>query len=255
LLVTYESSFDEQVTDLGNDLELLDDTGASVPISRTRSGADILLAPAAPLQPKRTYRISDRRHVPCDITARECGATNAPEVFATFTTAAGLDTIAPANEGLVSTTPGERLSCHGGSCCGDREEVPIQFLWSTAQDNVAGDDVRYHVYRKQGSSLVPVARFQKKSDIGFTGWQTCEGTPAGSAELTPGSYVVHAVDWAGNEDANTATRSFGDQCDGFPGCAVAPDASRGGWPVGPIAAAIAFALAILRSARRPRKTA
>lgn len=249
LLITYGASFDEHIADLGADLVVLDQAGAPVPMTRTRSGAKIVLAPEAALLPAHTYRIADRRRLPCTILDGTCGATNAAVEFATFTTGPAPDTQAPAAGGIVAASPGERRTCDSGSCCGSYETVPIAFTWAEGHDDVAGTDLRYNIYRQSGTTLVPVARFQSR-DFFYSGWQTCRGDTSGPDEVTPGAYVVRAVDYAGNEEENAVTRTFADQCGGFIGCAVAAEKPPASALIGPVAAALAFAIAILRGRRR-----
>jgi hypothetical protein len=109
------------------------------------------------------------------------------------------------------------MTCDDGACCGPYDVHYVDLMWSAATDDVAGADVRYNVYRREGGMLTPVAMRVAGTTLAGAAW--CSGA-WGSPNLQAGSYVVRAVDYAGNEDTNNKTLQLGNPCRDVTGCAV-----------------------------------
>lgn len=210
LLVSYQAAAYAPTPALGSDVVLLDG-GREVPIAPP-SGNPAVLLPMSPLLANHTYELADRRTVPCLVTDGTCSFAPSPQVFSTFTTGAGPDTTAPTFGGIQAVSIGARERCDGSSCCGPYDLYRVTLRWDTAMDDVAGTRVVYRVYRRDGAVLSLVA--DRVPGTTFTGVAYCSGWvwAAWGHALPPGSYVVRAVDGAGNEDANTFEREVPDPC-------------------------------------------
>ena len=219
---------------IGPDVALLDDDGTPVATSTEVVGSHVIIRPTAALLPNRPYKVTDHRLIPCEPTQGECPLTAAPQVIATFTTGAAADTEAPNFTGLTGATFLERTTCDSSACCGPYDLYSVEFSWSSGKDNTAGGDLRYNVYRREGGALV-VGLVEGLTAVGV---QTCSGgfPSPGRLELPPGTYVVRAVDWAGNEDSNDVAKRIGAACSDHDvhACAVSgtqADDTRGLWLV------------------------
>ena len=49
------------------------------------------------------------------------------------------------------------MVCDNDACCGPYDAYQVRVGWDSGTDNVAGSDLRYNVYRREGASLVRVA--------------------------------------------------------------------------------------------------
>jgi hypothetical protein len=143
--------------------------------------------------------VADRRKVPC---SADCLLAAASETFGSFTTGKAADTTAPVFAGSHEKSVG--VYRDGG--CGGRG-YDVWLSWSAAKDEGSGD-VRYNVYRRNGtgepelmSSLTPLNRFDM--------FAICERSPPNKVA---GTYFVHAVDGAGNENTSIATFDVADPC-------------------------------------------
>jgi hypothetical protein len=250
-VVTYLVAGPLEIAALGDDLALLDADGTEVEASIVGDGSHFQIRPTAPLLPNHGYQIADRRAVPCGAGQVTCEQSLGPQAFASFTTGAGPDTNAPAFAGVSSIAAADHLTCDNGACCGSYDVHLVNVSWPPASDDVANADVRYNVYRREGTSLKLVAGFVQGTEM--IGVRTCSGT-WGAPEVKPGFYVVRAVDGAGNEDSNTIERQVGELCSS--GCSV----GGGGPPGWPLASLAALLLAgavgrrsgpVLRARRRP----
>lgn len=229
LVITYGAISNAiPVPTFGGDVLLLDSAGSAVSITVHVDGNEVVVLPDGGLLPNNAYQLADQRTVPCNATtAGGCALTAAPAVFASFTTGPGPDSAAPVFAGVSGVNVGLHDTCAGSSCCGPYDLYRVDVTWAAASDDVAGGDVRYNVYRRDGSSLMPVASLAQGTDL--SGSRICSGNVG--AGLEPGDYVVRAVDWAGNEDTNVAARHLGDPCNAG-GCSVAaspPPSDRSLW--------------------------
>jgi hypothetical protein len=138
----------------------------------------------------------------------------------------------------------------------------VDLLWSAAADDVAGADVRYNLYRRESTGLTPVAT--RVAGTQLTGAAVCSGTWGGT-NLPAGTYIVRAVDWAGNEDTNNVPLELGNPCRGTTpgtststrpqGCAAAGGGPRTSSGAAAIAAAAVLLLAGLLRSKARRRTA
>ncbi|HEY5450294.1 MAG TPA: hypothetical protein VIQ54_16180, partial [Polyangia bacterium] len=85
---------------------------------------------------------------------------------------------------------------------------------------------------------------------GAYGSVACSGS--WGASLVPGDYVVRAVDWAGNEDSNLATRHLDNPCGSGLSCAVAESRPSGRSPWLAAAAGLVLAGVAVRRRRAER---
>ena len=257
LVVTY-TAFD--VPGLGGDLVLLDESGATVPSSVTMLGTSAVLKPTSPLLPNHVYQVADRRTVSC---APENGGCDpgAQQVFASFTTSSGADDVAPTFGGLAALTVGERWSCSSSACCGPAVNYPVTLSWNAASDQTAAEDTRYNIYRRDGSSMTLVWAFWDQTT--FTSGQTCSSAQPVTFDMAPGSYLVRAVDWSGNEDSNAQTLNLSNVCIpdvvGTTGLTSASDGAASGCTVEPTSGShrdsslLVLCLLLLASARSLRR--
>jgi hypothetical protein len=239
---------------VGSGLVLQDADGTTIPAAIEIAGDDAVLRPAAPLLPNHAYQLADTLNVPCDTYNNPCVIASEPQVFASFTTGDGADNSAAVFGGTRSTEVLEHFVCDNSACCGPYDAYQVRVGWDSGTDDVAGSDLRYNVYRREGASLAPVAAGVGGTEL--VGSVMCSGGLGTSLE--PGVYVVRAVDGAGNEDANTVGRQLGDPCSSnSSGCAVAGDRVTPPSPVVLIVAALLLLAALLtgRLATRPRRHA
>jgi hypothetical protein len=241
---------------LGPDVALLD---GDTPVATTFQlvGSRVVLNPAATLLPNHAYSIADRRTVPCYAIPSGCTLTDAPQVFASFTTGSAVDSTPPTFAGLAPPAVADRLVCDSGACCGPYDVVPVDLSWMTGSDDVAGSDLRYNLYALPDGGVPARSLLVGLADaMTLRGFETCAGPFPGELELKPGRYMVRAVDWAGNEDQNSQARSLGQVCSQSinsqpTACAVAGSDARGATNLGALlifAAATAVAIAVRRRA-------
>jgi len=205
------------VPTFGSDVVLLDSSGAAVPFTMEVTGNEVVVRPDGGLLPDHSYQLADQRTIPCIATTVDgCALTAAPAVFASFTTGPDPDSAAPVFAGIGGVSVGMHRTCAGDSCCGPYDLYDVDLSWGAGSDDVARD-VRYNVYRREGSSLMPIVSLEQGTSL--SGSRICSGNVG--AGLEPGDYVVRAVDWAGNEDTNVAARHLGDPCSSGGGCSVA----------------------------------
>src|SRR6185503_1360937 len=103
------------------------------------------------------------------------------------------------------------IDCSSSACCGPNRIVYIHLGWGSISDDFNVAMVRYNVYGPGGALVVPMA---SGSAVGY---QLCSGEltgtgPNGNFQGGSGGYRVHAVDLAGNEDANDVTREVMVSC-------------------------------------------
>lgn len=224
IVVSYKMGADFlgfDVPKVGPDVALLDGDGTPVAFSFEVVASQVVIRPATALLPNHLYQIADRRTVPCDQTQNECTLANESLAFASFTTGPGADTAPPAFAGLASIAPGDRLSCDNGACCGTYDVHSIGLSWLAGLDDSAGGDLRYNVYRRAGDAPAAMSLLAGLvTGTELRGFQTCSGQFPGSLEMSPGTYVVRAVDWAGNEDSNATGGRLDNVCSGQ-GCSMA----------------------------------
>jgi hypothetical protein len=242
------------VPPVGSGLVLQDADGTPIPAAVEIAGDDAVVRPVAPLLPNHTYQLADNLNVPCDTYQNPCVVASEPQVFASFTTGAGADESPPVFGGTRSIEVLEHFICESDACCGPYDVYQVRVGWDSGTDDVAGSDLRYNVYRREGASLAPVAAGVGGTEL--VGSAVCSGSSGASFE--PGVYVVRAVDGAGNEDANTVGRQLGDPCSSSgsgSGCAVAGDRVAPTSPVVLVVAALLLFAAVLtgRLATRPRR--
>jgi hypothetical protein len=200
-----------EVPALGSDVALLDADGSPVAASIEVIGSRVVLQPSAALLPNHGYQIADRRTVPCDHNQKGCALTDEPRAFASFTTGTAADTKAPMFSGVASMVIGRRETCDNSGCCGPYDEVPVVLSWHPGSDDLAGGDLRYNVYYRRDSdpaTVSPVATLVEGT--AFFGFQTCSvgvvaarSVTAAPIETAPGTYMIRAVDWGGNEESNS----------------------------------------------------
>jgi hypothetical protein len=251
-------SSDGAIPAIGPDLTLLDADGSTVAITTEVSGTAVVIRPNAPLLPNHGYQIADRRAVPCGIGfPAGCELAAAPAVFASFTTGATADDAAPTFAGLSGYHIGDRSSCQtAGSCCSVYDINYVDLMWPAAADDIAGADVRYNVYRRDRSTA-PALVATRISGTTLSGAAVCSGH-WGGPELPAGFYMVRAVDWAGNEDANAQEVHIGDACagGGVFSCSVDNAPPPATWPIAATIAAgmlvVIFGARIRPSRRRTR---
>lgn len=160
------------------------------------------------LEANTAYEIVDHHPViPCypqsDTICESAGVT----VFATFTTGAGPDTVAPRFDGLKAVSGREMPTiCESSACCGPYVSRELTLEWDAATDEGANDAVAYNIYR-DGALYIPLV-----AGSTLAGVQSCVGGSSQGPPLPPGTYVVRAVDWAGNEDMNSSVREVSDLC-------------------------------------------
>lgn len=203
-----------EIPELGPDLILLDgDDGKTVDRTTQVVGSTVFIYPAAPLLPDHSYQIADRRSVPCFPGQQDCGLTPQAQVFAAFMTSDSTDVTPPTFGGLKSLAFDARLICGDGACCGPYNVAPASFSWDPASDDTAGTDVRYNVYRTLPGGVVAVALVAGLIDAtDWRGYQTCSGNSPFAPSIGPGTYLVRAVDWVGNEGAGGIFHALGDGC-------------------------------------------
>ncbi len=227
LVVSYSLAWtDGRIPAIGSDLVLLDADGSTVAITTEVTGSDVVVRPDAPLLPNHGYQLADRRTVPCtlDVGAggADCQLTAAPSPIASFTTGATSDVAAPTFAGLSGFNVGDRENCAtAGSCCSVYDVRRLDLVWAAATDDVGGADVRYNVYSRRAGKSVRTLIASRVSGTVLNGAAVCSGDWYGTP-LPAGAYLVRAVDWAGNEDANTTEVQIGDVCGGNGGfgCSV-----------------------------------
>jgi hypothetical protein len=197
---------------------LLDADGKTVAMTVEVVGSSVVIRPSGDLLPNHGYQLADQRTIPCDtIVSRNCALAATPQVFASFTTTAGPDAVAPTFAGATSVASVNHLTCNSDACCGTYDAYVAEASWTTGSDDVAGEDVRYNVYRGTPPSLTLVEALVAGTTA--SGTRVCSGS-YGDGAFQPGDYVVRAVDWAGNEETNVTTRHLADPCSGA-GCSVA----------------------------------
>jgi len=233
----------------GSDLLLLETNGSEVAASTEVLGSTVVIRPEGGLQPNHAYQLADRRTIPCSgIGVDPCPLAADPQVFASFTTSAVVDTAAPVFGGITNIGATSHQTCNSDACCGTYDIYSVEASWPTASDDVAAGDVRYNFYRREGSSLVLIQEL-----VGGTsayGNVACSGS--WGASLVPGDYVVRAVDWAGNEDSNLATRHLDNPCGSDLSCAVAESRPSGRSPWLAAAAGLVLAGVAVRRRRAER---
>ncbi|MES1165247.1 MAG: hypothetical protein ABUR63_05800 [Verrucomicrobiota bacterium] len=232
LWVSYRGTFDATGSTLNGqafsppaaaDLTLKSMNGASISLAATAvvstsSESLIRLQPNAPLQPNTTYQILDRIvSVSC---TSDC-ALGDPKVFASFTTGAGEDHLAPTFAGVSVAAPfGTPYECTSSSCCGPFVRATFRLSWSPGTDAVAGDTLIYKVYQVQSGGGLGASKLLFGSVNGREGGiitdersVICSGVAFGAPDpVFFGPFIVHAMDWAGNEDTNQTAMSIDDLC-------------------------------------------
>jgi MYXO-CTERM domain-containing protein len=199
---------DNRFPPLGPDIALRVANGAAVAVTSELIGTGsywntetlVILRPSQPLAAGTSYEVLDRRSkIPCDIFANDC-ALGDPAVFARFATGAASDTVAPQFAGLSPLIVGAFDRCDSSACCGPYVSRSFGMTWTRGQDDVAGQAVRYNLYRVGDAG--PIASLIDSDGIGLA--VSCMGTGVypQSLMVRTGTYFVRAVDWAGNEDIN-----------------------------------------------------
>ena len=207
---------------LGPDLALRVANGAAVAVTSELIGTGsywntetlVILRPSQPLAAGTSYEVLDRRgKIPCDIFANDC-ALGDPAVFARFATGSASDSVAPQFAGVNPLIVGAFDRCDSSACCGPYVSRSFGITWTRGQDDVAGQAVRYNLYRVGDAG--PVASLIDSDGIGLA--VSCMGTGVypQSLMVRTGTYFVRAVDWAGNEDTNDIqVRVPDDACTGL----------------------------------------
>jgi hypothetical protein len=223
IVVSYHVSSPDVTVEprLSSDIELRTADGQAVAVAVATIGYDVVVRPVAPLPPGIELRLTDRRALPCGQLGSACALTADPQLIGTFTAGTASDDTPPAFQGLLSVSVGLRQTCTGIECCGHSDSTPVTLAWTAASDETSGADVRYNVY--QGLDLSApastlIAGFVSGTEL--SGHITCSGStsPPATPYLPVGVYLVRAVDWAGNEDANDAKLVVLSRCeDPIPG--------------------------------------
>ncbi len=156
--------------------------------------------PVSPLEPNTTYELLDKLQLPCESIV--CNLDEF-QVFATFTTGAGPDEVAPAFAGIANLDSG-LLPGDEDDTCGYYSAVLATLTWGAATDDGPAEWIRYRVYDEDG-----ILRGALLSGMGTTGEAFCDGSVGfwpveANIDLRPGRVTVRAVDMAGNEDGNEA---------------------------------------------------
>jgi hypothetical protein len=145
--------------------------------------------------------------------------TSSYSVSATFTTGSGPDTVAPTYAGLTNPR-GFVQSCDNDACCGPYRAVLYGFDPGTPHDDIglAG----WNIYRVGTGKIADLG--------GFSGFELCSGLPSGGGPpgefMAPvGMFYAHAVDLAGNEDANMQLVTIPVTCADTTPDAGSPDAA------------------------------
>lgn len=221
LVVSYElqaTSPGFEVPALGSDVALLDADGTLVAASVEVIGSRVVLEPSEALLPNHAYQIVDRRTVPCGYPSQNgCALTDEPHAFASFTTGTVTDTVAPMFSGVLSISIGQRVTCADVGCCGPFDEVPVTLSWSSGSDDLAGGDLRYNAYYRPDSTPEAVSLVAGLvAGTELRGLQSCSvgvsRSITGPIEAGPGTYILRAVDWAGNETPSSAGQVLADLC-------------------------------------------
>jgi hypothetical protein len=261
--VRYEGQWAESsglLAALASELQLRPVGGQPIAVTTTVADGLLVVRPDKVLAPNQAYELLDQRPIPCSLMTVDCAGRGQWMVVASFTTTAGPDMEAPPFAGLATVVWSALEFCSTSACCGPFRGFPVTLSWPATTDQ--GAPVLYRLYRRgNGGALERTATTEATSLRGFfscmpnsTGWYPIV--------LTPGTYLVRAVDNAGNEDSNTTEQVLLDRCtapaasvprDAGGGCTVTPrvHGARGllGGPV------LMIALAALRQRRRfPRIT-
>jgi len=188
-------------------------------------GKVVLAKPLADLLPNTTYEVLDRVVNGCRTdSGADAGACflAEPAVVSTFVTGASRDDAPPTFGGVSAVNIGALQVCDQSSCCGPYSGFPVTLGWSPATDDHDAAFVRYNVYSHSsdaGATGVIVARFLNASQL--HGGIICTPPPYASGVINgglgialKGTYAVHAVDAAGNEDQNSAEVEVEKMCTG-----------------------------------------
>jgi hypothetical protein len=180
-------------------------------------GKVVVAKAAADLLPDTTYEILDRVQLGCD--GGDCLRPD-PTVVATFVTGSSRDDTAPVFGGVKTVQIGMLAVCNGGACCGPYSGFGVTLTWDPAIDDHNTALVRYNVYgvdSSGGTTGEVAARFIDAEQLfgaivcRATGYSS--GIP-GLGVAMKGTYMVRAVDAAGNEDQNGATVVVDKKCTG-----------------------------------------
>jgi MYXO-CTERM domain-containing protein len=221
VVVTYHGIFPRAelpVPELGPDLQLR--PGGEPPLAMTYEvlrareshwlrWTSVVLRPAQPLRPETTYEVVDRRDaLPCYAFLKSPACALGGEVVvAAFTTGARPDTAGPVFQGLRKVRASTAASCAQGATCSSFSGWNFDLEWDAA----TGDGpVLYNVYERDGQNLV--LRHPFVASLKVPGAVVMSGVPSKGFTGGPGRYLVRAVDWAGNEDANTVEMAVGGGC-------------------------------------------
>ncbi|MGM0577889.1 MAG: hypothetical protein ACQEXJ_19340 [Myxococcota bacterium] len=174
------------------------------------SGRHFVVRATEPLEPQTTYELTD--HLPEDSCfTGPVAATEEPQVVATFTTGDGPDAEPPQFEG-VQSVEATVFECFGGMCCAG-DALLLQLEWSEALD-ASALPLRYRVY--DADTMTPL----HTTSLGATGATAAAcGSPGahGNSFRVEGqgehTFLVRAVDLAGNEDDNEVTVSYDVDCE------------------------------------------
>jgi MYXO-CTERM domain-containing protein len=178
----------------------------------------LLIVPEAPLAPNTPYEVAGRIKPSCQT---DC-ISPTHVVYVTFTTGAGPDTTPPTFAGVIDLAVQPLYSCKDGQapCCGEYTGHSFALAYGTATDDtgIAG----YDVYKD--------SEFVESDEK--AGFALCGGIYSGGPIFgffgTRGAYTVHAVDWAGNVDTNSAYRALDYSCAGGPDAGVSTPDGAGG---------------------------
>jgi hypothetical protein len=233
LVVTYHGSSRVaagQIPPIGTDLVLLGPDGQPVAASFEVLGEHVVVRPSTAMLPASGYQLADRRAIPCWPTpASACALVSTHQVFASFRTGAQPDHTAPQFEGLADLSVEMLHTCTNSACCGPYSRYPIHLAWSAGADEIVPDAVRYNLYAATGRLAVGFIRGTTLDASLY-----CAGTILFDPPLAPGTYVLRAVDWAGNEDANTVEKVLPNACaggsGGSGGVGVGGESGTGGMP-------------------------
>lgn len=217
---------DAGVSTLMDGLELRHESGTPVPIQKTtlvssayrlQRDQAVVIQPLQPLQPETVYQVWDRlAQIPCGRSDQAACAFGEPQLVASFTTGTASDITPPQFAGVTSLEPGVVVDCRDSGCCGPYLLRILSAKWTAADDAVSGGSVLYNLYA-EGSSA-PLAALIGGTQLSLAYYCSRALGPGdiSSLPIELGRYVVRAVDWAGNEDSNTAVFEVTGSCASAP---------------------------------------
>ena len=193
-----------------------------------RSDRWAVLRPDAPLAAETEYTILT------PLSSEDCwdpGECLGSERVAhgTFVTGTEEDLDAPSFAGAGEIRLGSD-SCDDDACCGPYSARFMTLSWDRVPDEAG---ILYNIYRA-GAALRPVARYVAGTFIAIVGSGGCSPVPFQTSfreeDIAGASYVVRAVDGAGNEDTNSVVLATGGDCVQAPVPPIEPDAQPDAQP-------------------------